>query len=279
MSVFSNGYSGDYASLDYILQTLEAKVVAIPGVTCNPNLSVSVSGADAYYYTRADASISTGTAGAQLSFNSKGVARHEIPLVSAITFSDVLPHVNFATVTPDVVADRVVFNSIASANKYNEKFLEKLEASTGSITGTDALTKDTVYGAIVDAVKEFKITNKAKGMAPQTIVVGPSVEALLRQCPQFLRSTGLGDEVVEYGVIGSIAGMKVVFALDMDETTSKIDFIIMHPEGMAAPMNVKSFNMVDATPAGWVGGTLIASEMVYGLEIADNDLICLRKHA
>lgn len=279
MSNFANGYSGRVEMLPYILQTLEKKVVAIEGVTCNPNLSVSVSGADAAYFTRGDAAIGTGDAGAQLNFNSTGVNRREFALTSAVTFSDVLPHVNFATVTPDAVADRLVFNTIGASNKYNEKFLEKLCTSTGSITGTTAADKSTVYGIIVDAIKEFKIKNKAKGMAPTALIVGPTYESLLRQCPEFVLASDKGHDVAEYGLIGHVAGLPVVLALDMDESTSKIDFIVMNAEAFAAPLNVKSVQVVDATAAGWVGGTIIAGEYCYGFDIADNDLILIRKHA
>jgi len=115
-------------------------------------------------------------------------------------------------------------------------------------------------------------------MKPTGILVGPSVAALLLQCDEFLRSTALGDSVVENGRLGSIVGFPVIEAIDMDETTLKIDFIIVNAEGVAAPMNVNSFVKADATAAGYPGGTILAGEAGYGLWI-DENLVYIRKHA
>ena len=41
---FTNGFQGDFDSLKYILQTLEAKTYDIPGVITNGNLSVTAGG-------------------------------------------------------------------------------------------------------------------------------------------------------------------------------------------------------------------------------------------
>lgn len=276
---FANGFNGDVVSLNHILQTLDAKVIAIPGVTCSSGLSVSAAGETAYYFTRSATSVGTGTLGAQLTYTSGGLTRVDIPMTSAVQIKSVLPLANVETVSADVVADRVVYESLSAANKYNELFLAALYASTGTITGTAALTKATVYGAIVDAVKEFKTTNKAKGMKPTGIIVGPTVEALLLQSPEFIRSTAVGDAAVNDAYIGKVAGLPVISAVDLDETTNKIDFILINQEGFGAPTNVKSLVTVDATAAGYPAGTLIAGEIGYGFKIADNNLIEIRKHA
>lgn len=277
---FSNGFQGDVTSLGHILQTLEAKVVAIPGLTCSEGLSVSSKGETAYYFTRGSSNVGTGTLGAKLTYVSTGVSRVDIPMTSAITINDVIPAANFEVIgSADVVADRVIMNAIDAANKYNEKFLDAVSESTGTITGTAALTKATVYGAIVDAVKEFKVKNKAKGLKPKSIIVGPTVASLLLQSPEFIRSTELGDKVVSEAFLGRIAGLAVVESQDLDETTAKIDFIVMHPEGFGAPLNVNTFMIGDGLGAGYPGGKILAGEMGYGLKISDNDLILIRKHA
>jgi len=276
---YSNGFNGDIVSLKYILQTLEAKQILVPGKTCNPNLSVSVGGESAYFYKRNASSVGVGTIGDKLTYGSSGVTRVDIPLTSAIQIKCVLPHVNFATVSADVVADKVIQETLVAANKLNELALGKLSASTGAVTGTVALTGATVYGAIIDAVKEFKLKNAAKGMKPTAIIVGPSVESYLLKAPEFIRSTIAGDNVVGNGVIGSIAGLMVIEGLDMDETTAKIDFILVNAEAFAAATNINTLYVVDGTAAGYPGGTIIAGEIGHGELIADNDLVLVRKHA
>lgn len=280
---FANGFNGDVVSLQHILQTLERKEVAIPGLTCAEGLSVSAMGETAYYFTRSASSVATGNLGDKMEFTSGGLTRVDIPITKAIQIKSVLPNANVATVSMDVVADRVIYETISASNKYNEEFLEALCDSTvgdRDITGTTAGTAQTVYGIIVDAVKEFKVRNKAKGMKPTAIVVGPTWEALLKKSPEFLRSTELGDDVASYeGVIGKVAGIPVVVAVDLDETGDKLDFILMNAEGFGAPQNVKSLVITDATQAGYPAGTLIAGEIGHGFKIADKDLVLLRKHA
>ena len=267
-------------SLNHILQTLERKVIAVPGLSCSQDLSVSAAGESAYYFTRSASSVTTGNLGAKMDYTSGGLTRVDIPMTSAIQIKSVLPNANVATVSADVVGDRVIYETINAANKYNEEFLKALCTSTGTITGTTAATKSTVYGIIVDAIKQFKLKNAAKGMKPTAIIVGPTFEALLMQAPEFLRSTALGDDVASYeGVIGKVAGLPVIVAVDMDESTSKIDFILVNQEGFGAPQNVNSLVVTDATQAGYPAGTLIAGEIGYGFKVADNDLVLIRKHA
>lgn len=272
-------FNGDQVSLNYILQTLERKQIAIPGVTTNPNLSVSAAGEVAYYYERGASSVAKGNLGAKMDFTSSGGKRVDIPMTNAIQIKAVLPHVNYATVSADIVGDKVVQESIEAANLHNTEFLLTLEGSEGAVTGTTALTKTTVYAAIVDAIKEFKTLNKAKGMKPSAVVVGPTVAALLLQAPEFIRSSQRADGVVYEGLIGKVSGLDVVEAVDMDESTSKIDFIVMHYEGVAAPTNVNTLYVTDATAAGYPGGTLISGEIGYGFKLADKNLVLVRKHA
>src|SRR5574344_830965 len=101
MSQLANGYEGDTVSLCYILQAQSHDDVFIPGVTENPNISVSVNGEVAYLYLPADASIGSGTVGGQVTFVSKGVSTVAIPMLTAKTISDVIPHANFMTVSAD----------------------------------------------------------------------------------------------------------------------------------------------------------------------------------
>jgi hypothetical protein len=276
---YNNGFNGDYKMLPYILQTLEAKSIIIPGITANPNLSVSAMGEVASYYTRSATTVSAGNVGDKHTYTASGGARVDVPLTTAIKIDSVIANVSFATVTPNIVADRVVFESLNAANKHNTLALAAIEANTSTLTGTTALDKDTVYPAIINGRKEYIVANKAKGMAPTAIIVGPTVEALLLQSPQFIKASDLGDEVVSEGVIGKIAGMWVVVAEDMDETTAKVDFILINAEGFAAPTNIKVLIVGDATQAGYPAGTLITGEIGYGFKITDTALIYKRVHA
>jgi len=289
---FSNGFSGDTKSLNYILQTLEAKQVLIPGVTSNPNLQVSAAGEVAYFYTRGASTVSTATAagvgkklGAQISYTSSGVTRQDVSLTDAIQIGAVIPYANFATVEASVIADKVVQESLSAANTWNEKAVAFLEAGatnfyknadgtivTTSVVDNSVLAANTVYGEIINMKKAFNIANKAKGMKPTAIIVSEAVNALLLQSDEFIRKEQAGNATVHEGIIGRVAGLQVVVSQDMVE-----DIIMLNAEALAAPVNVKSLVVADATAAGYPGGVIVAGEIGYGFKIGDADLILMRE--
>ena len=48
---------------------------------------------------------------------------------------------------------------------------------------------------------------------------------------------------------------------------SDVKFVVVHAEGVAAPIVAKTLEVVSATPVGYPGGTLIAGELPYGFKI------------
>lgn len=292
---YNNGFNGDSVSLQYILQTLDSKTILIPGITANANLSVSAMGEVAYYYKRGTSTVTTGNVGDSITYAAKGVTREDISLTSAITIGAVLPHVNFATIQAPVIADRVIMESISAANQHNTLAVTYLEdnstnfykSSDGTVvvettaTSNSALTYSTVYDEIIDMKKAFNVKNKAKGMKPTAIIVSEAVYADLLKSDQFIRKEQAGDAVVYDGVVGRVAGLQVVVSPDTAVTTSadeSTDIIMLNAEGFAAPLNVRSLAVVDATAAGYPLGTIVAGEIGFGFKIADPDLVLVRRH-
>lgn len=264
MAHFANGYEGDTVSLGYILQAQSHEDVFIPGVTENPNISVSVNGEVAYLYLPADASIGSGTVGGQVTFVSKGVSTVTIPMLSCKTISDVIPHANFMTVAADVVNARWVQQTEKLQDEINLAGLTALKAGATATANTTALTSANIYETILTDIKEFKTnaTNKSLKLKPTGMIVGAAGEAALLNSPQFLRSTIVGDEAVKNGVIGSIAGVPVISSVELDALGA--DYVIVNCLGIGIPTNVNSAKQFDATPVGYIDGTGLAAEVGYG---------------
>ena len=264
MAHFANGYEGDTVSLGYILQAQSHEEVFIPGVTENPNISVSVNGEVAYLYLPADASIGSGTVGGQVTFVSKGVSTVTIPMLTAKTISDVIPHANFTTVAADVVNARWVQQTEKLQDEINLAGLTALKAGATATADTTALTSANIYETILTDIKEFKTnaTNKSLKLKPTGMIVGAAGEAALLNSPQFLRSTIVGDEAVKNGVIGSIAGVPVISSVELDALGA--DYVIVNCLGIGIPTNVNSAKQFDATPVGYIDGTGLAAEVGYG---------------
>ena len=270
MAHFANGYEGDTVSLGYILQAQSHEDVFIPGVTENPNISVSVNGEVAYLYLPADASIGSGTVGGQVTFVSKGVSTVTIPMLTAKTISDVIPHANFMTVAADVVNARWVQQTEKLQDEINLAGLTALKAGATATANTTALTSANIYETILTDIKEFKTnaTNKSLKLKPTGMIVGAAGEAALLNSPQFLRSTIVGDEAVKNGVIGSIAGVPVISSVELDALNA--DYIIVNCLGIGIPTNVNSAKQFDATPVGYIDGTGLAAEVGYGTYVKAN---------
>lgn len=270
MPHFANGYEGDTVSLGYILQAQSHEDVFIPGVTENPNISVSVNGEVAYLYLPADASIGSGTVGGQVTFASKGVSTVTIPMLSCKTISDVIPHANFMTVAADVVNARWVQQTEKLQDEINLAGLTVLKAGATATANTTALTAANIYETILTDIKEFKTNtaNKSLKLKPTGMIVGATGEALLLNSPQFLRSTIVGDEAVKNGVIGSIAGVPVISSVELDALGA--DYIIVNCLGIGIPTNVNSAKQFDATPVGYIDGTGLAAEVGYGTYVKAN---------
>jgi len=265
---FANAFNGDTVSLNYILQTLDRKSIIIPGITANPNLTVSAAGEVAYFYERGSSNIGTGSVGAQLTYVSTGGTKVSITLDKAIQIKDVLPLVNSATVSADIIGDRAIYNSILAANKQNELAVAYLISSatafdtSNSAAASYIASSGTAYQIITEAQKVFKVLNKATAMKPTAVIVSSGTYALLLNSKEFIRSTLSGDDVVYEGVVGKIAGLNVVEAVDLT-----VDFIILNAEGFAAPTNINSFVLADGTAAGYPNGTIIAGELGYGFYV------------
>ena len=287
---YANGFNGDVKSLQYILQTLAAKEILIPGVTSNAGLQVSAMGEVAYFYRRGASTVETdANLGAQITYASRGVERVDVPLTNRIAIGAVIPHVNFATVEGvQVVADRVVQESLSAANEWNTEAVGFLEANadrffdtsnktvqTTKVFDNAALTKTNIYQEIVEMRKGFNLLNKVRGLKPTAIIVSEAVYALLLQSDEFIRKEQAQDlTVVSEGLVGRVVGLDVVVSPDM-----LADIIMLHAEAIAAPVNIRTLLTTDATAAGYPGGTIVAGEIGYGFEIGDLDLVLIREVA
>lgn len=262
---FANGFNGDVVSLQYILKTLERKSYLIPGVTTNEDVSVTAMGESAYYFKRGASTVAEGNLGAQLEFSSTGVERKTIDMTKSIQIKAVLPYVNFATVSADVVGDKVVQESIEAANLWNVKGEQAMIAGGTAKTYTTP-TVETIYKVVLDAKKEFIKANKAKALKPTAIIASPEVVALLKEKNLILFKDSLPNSSER--VLGYFDNMAVIESFDLES-----GFIMVNSLGFGAPLNVNTLVVADGTAAGYPAGTIIAGEMGYAFEVCDKDLI------
>ena len=263
---FTNGFNGDQVSLQHVLQTLDAKTYNIPGVITSPSLQVTANGESVYFYTRSTATAAVGNAGDSISYSAKGMKRIDVPMVKRIGIGGILPYVNHATVSADVVGDKVIQETISQANLYNEQLVAALTSAAEAKT----YTKDaSAFSALVEAVSDFKKDNKVSGgLSPTGILASPAFFAELLVDSKINLAIVLKEGQVASDMVRrlDIPGLPCP-VIECADAGSGVEFYILNAEGVAAPIVARSLNVVDATAVGYPGGTLIAGELPYGFKI------------
>lgn len=263
---FNNGFQGDQASLQYVLKTLEAKTYNIPGVVTNPSLEVTANGESVFFYTRSTASAASGNAGDKITYSAKGVKRIDVPMTSAIQFGAILPYVNHATVSSDVIGDKLVQETIKQANLYNEALVAAINTAAEAKT----YTKDaSAFSALVEAVSDFKSDNKSSGgISPTAILASPAFFAELLVDSKINLAVVLKGEAVASDKVRrlDIPGLPCPVIECVDAGTG-VEFYILNAEGVAAPVVARALSVGDASPIGYPGGTFIAGELPFGFKI------------
>ena len=170
-----------------------------------------------------------------------------------------------ASVPGGLLATRLTRAGRALANTLDADGLSVL-ATEGTVSeDTTALTKSNVYGKIVDAntqLSESDIT-----VENRYIIVKPSVHALLLQSDNFIKQADLGQELVENGVVGKVAGMNVFVSNNMP---SNVEFIAGHSD-CATRINAwkKEVFIKDLDgDSQYVGACAVKGRMRYGHKVS-----------
>lgn len=260
-------FAGDTIQSQLINETLEAKVYAIPGVTCLDTITV-VPGQSIRYWVNADNIVSAGTPGAKHTYNAAGLTAKTLTFDATANVDAVIPGASVETVSANTVNSYVVNGTVEAANTINRDFLTQLEAAGQA--GTAQIDLADVYGSILSAKAEFIKTNKKHYMRPTAMFVSPEVKAALDKNNLVFYKEGMP--------FGSFSDMLVIEAPDL----ASDGVVIMNYKGMVAAQSYDIMRVVDATTAGFPGGTLIAGEIMYKnakAEVGDASLKPVMKFA
>lgn len=128
-----------------------------------------------------------------------------------------------------------------------------------------ALTADNIYDTIVDirtAMSKAKIPNDGK----RYLLVKPEVSALILKAPQFIKSSSLGDAVIQTGAIGKIANFLII---EWDDDTANLQMIAGHPRFATRAEEFKeNVHIQDLSGSGvYIGASAVQGRMVYGHKV------------
>lgn len=181
-----------------------------------------------------------------------------------------------AAAVPDgLVAERLNSAGYSMAIKADTDLGDALVTSGTAITDTKALTKTTVYDAVIDARTQARKAHVAP--TEMWLAVSADTYGLLLKCDQFVKASDLGDQVVQTGAIGKIGGVLVYEADNITDDT--VDFILgnrifcHYVDDWAVPIEVK-----DLADGAHIGASAIQGRDVYGYTISRPETVFVKKH-
>lgn len=169
-----------------------------------------------------------------------------------------------ASVPDNLVADRLDSAAYALARQMDTDGATTLLAGA-TVKNVEQLTAQNIYSVIVDIRTDMSKANIPDD-GKRYLLVMPEIMALLLQCPEFIRSTALGDATVENGVVGKIAGFKVK---EWNDSTANLSMIAGHPK-FATRANewAVGVHVQDLSGSGnYIGACAVQGRHVYGHKV------------
>lgn len=173
-----------------------------------------------------------------------------------------------ASVPDGIKADRLTSAGKMLGEQVDKDGLIEL-ATNGTIdTKSTALTKSTVYDAIVDY--RTGLSRAHVSAVGRFLIVTPEILGLLLKNSEFIKASDLGQKILEIGAIGKIAGFNVFESSNMPE---KVDFIAGHPDcATRAKEWGVPIKIVDLEGSGnYIGACAVQGRLVYAHKVTHSN--------
>lgn len=191
--------------------------------------------------------------------------------------NEIIDGFDVASVPDNLVADRLDSAGYSMGLQVENDATVVLEAAATALSSTTALTKTTVYEAIVDvrtAMTKEKVPNDNK----RFMLVSPDTYALILKSPEFVKASALGDAVVQTGAQGRIAGFNIFEDNTLSATT---EFIAGHPnwctrvKEWSVPVHLQDL----AASGKFIGASAVQGRSVYAHKVTKPATLFIKKNA
>lgn len=182
-----------------------------------------------------------------------------------------------ASVPDNLVADRLDSAGYSMGITLDSELVNLLVTGGTVSESTTALTKSNIYDAVVDEITPLK--KLGLRVEEMWLAVTNETYATLLKCPEFVRATQMGDDVVKNGQVGKIAGLDVYETNNIPDD-SKVDFVIGNKvfchfvDEWKVPVAVN-----DLKDAKHIGASAVQGRRVYGRKISRANTVRVKKHA
>lgn len=143
--------------------------------------------------------------------------------------------------------------------------LGKICAGAGTKPAAKALTKANLYTEIITASKVMD-----DALVPETervLIVAPAIYFIMKQCPEIVMETEIGNDMRIRGVIGNLDGMNVL-KIPAARLPENFGFAVVHPCATVAPMKLESYRTHQDPPG--INGSLVEGRVVYDAFVLEN---------
>lgn len=191
--------------------------------------------------------------------------------------NEIIDGFDAASVPDNLVADRLDSAGYSMALQIEKDATACLEAAATATGSTTALTKSTVYEAVVDArtvLSKAGVPNDNR----RFLLVSPETYALVLKSPEFVRATTLGDAVVQTGAQGRIAGFNVFEDVTLSDTT---EFIAGHPDWCTRVHEwMVGVHLQDlAGSSKYIGASAVQGRKIYAHKVTKPQTLLIKRNA
>ena len=169
----------------------------------------------------------------------------------------------------EAVPDNLIADRLDSAGYSIARQLDTDGATTllagATVTNVEQLSSINIYSTIVDIRRDMSKANIPDD-GKRYLLVTPDAMALLLKCPEFVRSTALGDSVVTNGTVGKIAGFLVK---EWNDSTANLAMIAGHPKFATRVAEWKvAVHVSDLDGSdSYIGACAVRGRRVYGHKV------------
>lgn len=178
--------------------------------------------------------------------------------------NEIIDGFDAASVPDNLVADRLDSAGYSLAAQLDNDGATVLIAGA-TVMNVALLTKDNIYETIVDirtVMSKANIPDDGK----RYLLVVPDTMALILKSPEFIKASDLGDEVVQNGIVGRIAGFNVI---EWNDNTANLAMIAGHPRFATRAQEFSvPIHLQDLSGSGkYIGASAVQGRSVYGHKV------------
>jgi hypothetical protein len=261
---------GDVAQLDFIVKTLEEKLYIIPGITCEDEINIP-SAELINYWVGGELNVDDNGSrpGAKQSFGEQGLYRKTVAIDRSAKMNGVIPGVNLATCSANILNNYVIKSTIEAANKINRHFLTKLEGiankkfigtldeesgemenTESAVAPTTTYDADDIYRTVLDLRAEFIKQNEQTYLEPTALFVSPEAMARLKE-----KNLVLYKDNSPYG---TFLEMEIIEAPNLTK-----NLVMMNKKAMISGVAFNAVRSFDGSYLGYADGVAYIGEIAY----------------